>query len=237
MQYLRNLYLLSGMPYSVSVSVHAVTGKNGIVLFDTGTDEGEMEIVDRNLKYWGLDTIPITDVFITHSHMDHSGNAKLLRDRGARIIAGPIDADAIEKGDERTIDFALLREFKPCPVDVIAQDEEVIETRAGISVKCFHTPGHSPGSMLYRVDVDGKQVMFTGDTIRVGEFCETGVLGWTGGPDVDIPTYIKSLGRAARLKCDVVCGGHFLPCMEDGWKILCLTYRRALEDLRLPRSL
>lgn len=64
------------------------------------------------MKIWGLEKRRISDVFLTHAHFDHAGNAFWFEKNGARIWAGEADAASIENGDEHTIAFAYGKNFQ-----------------------------------------------------------------------------------------------------------------------------
>ena len=43
------------------------------------------------------------------------------------------------------------------------------ELRAGaVALRCLHTPGHTPGSTSFALEVDGRTTLFTGDTLFRG---------------------------------------------------------------------
>lgn len=231
MQIVKDLYLVCGFPYGIHANIHAVKNGDGIVLFDCGTNLMEAGVAEKNLAYWGLGDLPITHVFVTHVHQDHGGNSKYFQDKGAKIIAGPGDAEGIETADLRTIDYALCEKAVPCKMDIIPTDGQVIDAN-GLKVECIHIPGHSDGSMIYRIELNGQIVAFTGDSIRCGTNAQSAILGWTGGHDYDREQYIKSLGKVARMHCDILCGGHFQPMIGDAWKLMGWAYRAACEDLR-----
>lgn len=83
-------------------------------------------------------------VFDTHEHFDHCTDNALAKHRtGAKVYAHRL-ADVPEK-------------------DVDLEDGDVVKV-GELKVRVHHTPGHSPGSVLYHV---GKHC-FTGDTLFVG---------------------------------------------------------------------
>lgn len=236
MHLMKDLYMVCGFPYAVHTNVYIIRGPEGLVMVDTGTNPKELEVIEKHMAEWDLKLSDVTDVLITHCHMDHGGNAKLLRDMGARIIIGDADADPVEQGGDRIIDYALMETYTPCPVDLRVTDGMVFNA-GGMTFDVLHVPGHTDGSVFYRVELEGKKVVFTGDTIRVSTNCSDAILGWTGGPDSNLPVYIQSMSRAARYECDVVCGGHYQMCMQEGWRILQLAYKKALEDFRIPKNI
>ena len=233
MQLIQDIFLASGFAYGLHPNVYAVKGDGALVLIDSGLDENDLAVIDRSLHAWGLEQLPITHVLITHAHFDHAGNALALRRRGAHIVAGPGDAEGIAQGDERTIPYAYGRKFPACPVDLQVKEGDVVHA-AGLAFEVLHMPGHSGGSVFYRLVKDGRTVLFTGDTLHVGHNCESALLGWTGGIDYDRHAYLRSLARCATLGADVILAGHYQPCLSDGYKVLQKAYALALVELRRP---
>lgn len=233
MQVLKDVYLLSGYPYSVSSNVFAVKGKHSIVLIDTGTDAYDMGVIENNLVYWGLSNYPISHVLITHAHLDHGGNAHLFQDRGSKIVASPYEADGLELADERCIGYAFDKKPIPCRVDLRVHEGDIIKAFE-LDFEVIEAPGHSGGSLIYRLVLDGKIILFTGDTIRVGMNCDSAVLGWSGAVDYNRELYLETLGKISKLEADVILGGHFQPCLQNGWKILGKAYTQALLEFNPP---
>jgi glyoxylase-like metal-dependent hydrolase (beta-lactamase superfamily II) len=233
MQLIQDIYLVSGFAYGLHPNVYAVKGDGAMVLIDTGLDGNDLSVIDETLHTWGLDQLPISHVLITHAHFDHTGNASILRRRGAQIVAGPGDAEGIEQGDDRTIPYAYGRKFPACPVDLRVKEGDLVHA-AGLDFQVIHMPGHSGGSVFYRLVHQGRVVLFTGDTLHMGHNCETALLGWTGGIDYDRQAYLQSLSRCARLEADVILAGHYQPCLKDGYKVLQKAYALALVELRRP---
>lgn len=242
MEIIRDLYQVCGYPFGVHANIHAIKYSAGVMLFDCGTNLMEAQMAERNLAYWGLGDLPVTHVFVTHVHQDHGGNSKYFQDKGAAIYAGPTDADNIENGTAITIDYALLEKAVPCPGIQTVRDGD--EIRAGeLTIRCVHIPGHSPGSILYHVKLNGENVCFGGDSIRCATNAKDAILGWTGGLDYDRETYIRSLNRLCdmvrhgELRCDVLCGGHFQPMIGNAYKLIYWAYRDACENLRECKNL
>ena len=233
MQIIKDVFLLSGHAYGLHPNVYAVRGTNGLVMIDSGLDEIDLSVIDRSCREWGLDKLPITHLLLTHAHFDHSGNAQILRQRGAVVVAGPSDAEGIEAGDDRTIPYAYGRMFPACKVDIRVSDGDTIHS-GELVFSVIHVPGHSNGSVFYRLEKNGKVILFTGDVVRVKGNCEGALLGWSGGIDYNPDLYMKSLARIAKMECDILLGGHFHPCLKDGYKILQNAYMRALLDFRKP---
>jgi glyoxylase-like metal-dependent hydrolase (beta-lactamase superfamily II) len=224
MEIIRNVYLVSGSPYGTHENVYVIKGSDALVMIDTGIDEEELKIIFENISYWGLKDYPISHVLITHSHYDHCANAHLLRKRGAKIVAGPGDAEGIAIGDDRTASyaFAYKGKFIPCPVDLKVGDGDTINA-AGLKIEAIHVPGYTRGSMIYKLMAEGKTILFTGDVVKVVfrqlNFLEP-KLGWSGGIDYDKKTYYESLKKISNIKADILLPGHLELCVREGWQIL-----------------
>jgi len=87
-------------------AAESVTGSNYLIetsggkslLVDCGLFQGSREMEDRNWEEWGYDPKAITNLLLTHAHIDHSGRIpKIVKDgfRG-RIVTSPPTAELCE---------------------------------------------------------------------------------------------------------------------------------------------
>jgi glyoxylase-like metal-dependent hydrolase (beta-lactamase superfamily II) len=202
---------------------------------DSGGDEEEIRIIDQGLAYWGLSELPITHVLICHAHAYHMGNARVFRKRGAAIVAGAGDAEAIETGNVKVVDSGPFKtkRFVPCAVDLRVRDGDLVEA-AGLRFEVISVPGHTAGSTFYKLVMDGKTVLFTGDAVTVADECKSSVLGWPGSADYDRAAYFESIKKVSKMHADVILPSEYEICLRDGSRILQDSYRRALLDWRQP---
>lgn len=238
MRLLQNVYLVSGPMYGSRQNVYAVCCGRSIVLIDSGLDRKDYEIIQRNLSYWNLDAFPVARLLLTHAHCEHSGNAYRCREVGARVAIHEAEAEAVEKGTDRTAVYAFIQldKFRTCSIDDRLEDEDVIE-QEGMYFKVIHTPGHSDGSVVYELTTEGKVILFTGDTLLADTLCRRCALGWTGGVDYNREKYIDSLLMLSHRKADLVLPGHGEICMKDGGRFLGGGHLRArLELLNKPEQ-
>ncbi|HEX5266520.1 MAG TPA: MBL fold metallo-hydrolase [Acidimicrobiales bacterium] len=118
-------------------------------------------------------------VLETHGHWDHIQAVPAVRDAGYDV--GVTQADA-----------GMLPSY-----DFILEDDTVI-TVGRLRLRTIHTPGHTPGSMSFRLE--GSPVLFSGDTLFPGG---PGATKFEGG---DFPTIIRSIEDRlfSRLEPEVV---------------------------------
>jgi glyoxylase-like metal-dependent hydrolase (beta-lactamase superfamily II) len=240
MQVTKDIYMVLGGAYANIANIFVIKGKNALVMIDTAENTDELAVIDENLHYWGLDSYPISHVLISHKHFNHIGNAHILQKRGALIAAGEPDAAAIENGDINGINdfgpFPVKEDYIPCKVDIKVRDGDIIHA-AGLDFDVIGAPGHTDGSVFYRLKIDGKVVLFTGDVVNSGPDCRSALLGWEGGADFNRETYFASIKRFSTMPCDLLLSGHYQLCMWDGWKILQGAYAKALTQWQSPSVL
>ena len=129
-------------------------------------------------------TLGVTKVLETHGHWDHIQAVPAVRDAGISVAVTSADA-------------GMLPSY-----DLILEDEESIRV-GDLRVKTLTTPGHTPGSICF--DVEGTNLLFTGDTLFPGG---PGNTSFEGG---DFPTIIESIERRIFAKFDpdtLVLPGH-----------------------------
>ena len=129
----------------------------------------------------GLEAEPLIDylsenhlnplaVILTHGHIDHIAGLVFLQKNWPeiKVYIHKLDVPMLE-GKDNLSEFTgqTLSRLK---ADFLLEDGQVIEI-AGIKLKVFHTPGHTPGSIcLYSSD---DKIVFAGDTIFAGSVGRT----------------------------------------------------------------
>jgi glyoxylase-like metal-dependent hydrolase (beta-lactamase superfamily II) len=229
MQLLRGLYLVGGRHFfradpgraGADCNVFAVRTDEGVVLVDCGYDRVSLEVIDQNLRYWGMEPGDVRCVLLTHSHFDHTGNARALKERGARLVAHHTVAAALAAGDERTIHYAFGRaDFPTCEVDLPLGERDTV--RVGqFAFDAINIPGHSDGSMAYLTECDGRRVMFVGDFVfHERPPTADGTLAWSGGTEFDTDKFLDSLLRVQRMRVDALLPGHGAFLLTNGSAIV-----------------
>ncbi|GAY13810.1 MBL fold metallo-hydrolase [Mycobacterium sp. shizuoka-1] len=124
-------------------------------------------------------------VLLTHGHIDHIWSAQKVGDTfGCPVFIHPEDryllADPIRGFGPRLGQIAFGALFRePKQVVELDRDGDKLEL-GGISVTVDHTPGHTRGSVVFRVPDGLNQVAFTGDTLFKQSVGRTDLPGGSG---------------------------------------------------------
>jgi len=124
-------------------------------------------------------------VLNTHLHFDHQfGNRFLFDTFGIEPEAGKEDEYLLENVIAQTRSFGMDVDEEAQPLGgYITENQEIKFGNA--TLKVFHVPGHSPGSMAFYVEKEG--VLFAGDVLFRGS------IGRTDLPGGDYATLIRSI--------------------------------------------
>ena len=189
-----NLYFVG----TREVSSHLIDTGDGLILLDTSYPD-TVDIMLGNIQKLGFSLQDIKILLHSHGHVDHiGGTAQLMKQAGAKAYIGALDAD-MASGKAKT-DFAeeLGLEFDDYfTPDVLLQDGN--EIRLGNTViKCIHTPGHTPGTMSYFLNItDGTTVykcaMMGGSGTNSMEYAHLNKYGLTDRWRKEYPQVIAGL--------------------------------------------
>lgn len=130
---------------------------------------------------------PITRIFATHTHQDHSPAAALLKARTGAPLHGRLPAHP-EWQDAS---------FVP---DLPLQGGERIVLDEGVTLRAVHTPGHASNHLCYVLEEE--KTLFSGDHVMQRS---TVVIN---PPDGDMASYVASLRRLCELDLEWIAPGH-----------------------------
>lgn len=148
------------------VYVYIITGEK-ISLIDTGV-AGSKKIIFDYIESIGKNPKDIENIFLTHSHPDHIGSAKSIKqETGCKIYIHGAEKDWAQ-------DVDLQYRERPVPgfhnfvegsiqIDFLLSGGDEINLGGSLSLKAFHTPGHSQGSVSYLLKQDN--ALFCGDAV------------------------------------------------------------------------
>ncbi len=144
---------------ALSTNCYIITAENNTaVIIDPASSE---EVIDflksRNLKAGGI--------ILTHGHYDHfAGVSEIKQEYDCEIYAPA--GDSVMFGDpDKCWAYFMPVPFKAVKPDHLYSDGDIIKI-CGAEFEAMSTPGHTEGSsILFYKRKDGKNVIFTGDTI------------------------------------------------------------------------
>ena len=198
----KDLWQVGGEGFTASgdAAVYLVHFGDQAALIDAGCGHGHDRLVG-NITACLPEAIPISMLLLTHCHFDHTGGAEAARRHyQCRIFAHEKDALYLESGDsEVTAASWYGSQMAPLTIDhILREQKETIAVGNG-SITAYHCPGHSPGSVIYTTELDGKKVLFGQD---VHGPIHPGLLS-------DRELYQQSLKFMLSLNADILCEGHF----------------------------
>lgn len=230
-----NIFLLSGGIYGQLGNVVGIRHKDGLILVDDGNPNA-VDTIRENLQYWRMTEKDVTHVFLTHGHDDHAGTSKFFQDAGAKIVVGKDDAYMLRQGN-----FGERSPFKnhtmpPCDPDVLIENDTHLSI-GGVEIDAYVMPGHTNGTLVYEMTVDGESVLFTGDMFNCdGEKGDIATTWWPGDMDFNAQKLGESFARLWDMKLapTIVIGGHGNPRIgKDAKDMIMIAYKYYLLNCRL----
>ncbi len=197
-----------------ALNIALVRSGERLVLIDSGVGDG-FEYFTRagrsvmRLESAGIDLNAITDIVITHMHMDHVGGlnvdgvkAKLRPDVRIHVAAAEVEfwknPDFSKTVMPETVPPALRKaaaRFAELYSENIVQFDQTVDIAAGVSARV--TGGHTPGHCVVDVASKGEKLTFVGDAIfEVGFDKPEWQNGFEHEPEVAMDVRIALLNEA-----------------------------------------
>jgi len=169
-------------------------------LVDAGCGKEVNRLFD-NIGECGVEPSKIRYLLITHCHFDHTGGIEAIRDKtGCKVVAHALEAPYMENGDSVVTAANWYGTFfPPTTIDIKLEGDRSDIELGGRKITAVHTPGHSPGSVVYLTESDGLKVLFAQDVH--GPLHEN-LLS-------NAKQYNRSLELLLTLDADILCEGHF----------------------------
>lgn len=181
-------------------AIYLINFEGHAALVDAGCGRFSKRVI-KNVQASGVVLQEIEYLLITHCHYDHTGGARDLKQAtGCQLIAHELDARYLEEGDDTvTASKWYGAKMEPLSIDrklTLPREEIQLGNR---SIEAVHTPGHSPGSVVYLTESEGLRVLFGQDV--------------HGPLDPSLRSnrkdYLQSLDLLLSLNADILCEGHY----------------------------
>jgi glyoxylase-like metal-dependent hydrolase (beta-lactamase superfamily II) len=195
-------------------NVYALRAGSEAVLIDFGSGA----VLDR-LGELGIERV--TDVLLTHHHRDQVQGLGRATANGTNVWAPPFDAPLVADVDlnwqTRPLDVDYdLREDRFSAVESIEVAGTVPEYRSArfgaFEITTLPTPGHTPGSVTYLVEIEGKRLAFVGDLLSGdGKVWSLAATQWSYSGVEGQESTIVSLAELAKHEPDLLLPSHGEP--------------------------
>ena len=195
-------------PHRDSGNVYLITGRRP-TLIDCGSRRGVPHLL-RNLAQLGVGVPDLAQIIATHGDCDHIQGYHDLRQQhpGLPLYIHPLDWSLVQESNPyRNANYLYQMPFVPLRAEDCLPLTESDRIPAGDGeLAVYHTPGHTEGSVCLHGEIDGRKILFAGDTVG-------GAMRSLDGADLAIwaqaaRTWRRSLERLSGLELDWVLNGH-----------------------------
>lgn len=169
-------------PFTYKGTNTYIVGKDALAIIDPGP----LDANHLNTIIHAIDQRPVSHIFISHTHMDHSPLARELQSKtGAKIVgAAPhfLSRD-LHLGEINQLDAAADYDYAP---DAVLSDTDLVDGD-GWCLEAVATPGHTANHLAFALK--GTDILFSADH----------VMAWAttivAPPDGSMRDYMASLDK------------------------------------------
>ncbi len=194
-----------------------LVGDENLYVIDPGADkEDEFEHLAVQIEHHLIPGGRVAGILLTHSHRDHVGAARFVRERFDAPLAAHRDT-------QRQLDF---------DVDELLEDGQVIEVSGnpGWRLKCLHTPGHDPGHMCFLEECT--RTLLAGDMVT-----QTGSVIIAPKLEGSMQNYLDSLRRLLNEDIRLIIPAHGLLLERPQQRLQEILDHRLARERRIAKAL
>ena len=220
-----------------TIASYLIPHSRGGILIETGPGSTVQNLTKRLAEY-GLKPADISDVFLTHIHLDHGGAAGWMARQGARIHVHPVGAPHLINPEKLLKSAAriygdsmetLWGDFLAVPESQLSilEDNEIVEVN-GIKIQALDTPGHANHHFAYLYE----GICFSGDIggVRLSVGPRHLRLPMPP-PEFQLETWRSSLKRLAAASFSRIAPTHFGIFDDPGWHLAALA--KTLDEIEV----
>jgi glyoxylase-like metal-dependent hydrolase (beta-lactamase superfamily II) len=230
-----------GLTHYLDCHVYLLHDGDEYALIDAGSGV-HSEKLTENLKHAVADLSRLRYLLLTHCHGDHAGGVHMIqRACSPQVVSSDWEALMLESGSDDDLGLTQARFAGTYPPDyrfthakagrTLNDGDELQLGR--LKIRSIPTPGHTRGSVCYRVDTPGDTLLFSGDTVFWG-----GLIQLLNTPGSEISEYRAGVQRLQNLGVDCLFPGHGLWALRNGQahidKMLYYFKRSALPPMPFP---
>lgn len=203
-----------------AIASYLLTDGSDHALIECGPSSTRERLV-AGLREHGLEPGDISDVLVTHIHLDHAGSAGWWAGRGARVhvhaFGAPhlIDPTKLLNSARRIYGEDMDRlwgEIDPAPAELVHPIEDGDDIHAaGVTLRAIETPGHARHHHAFVTEIEGRRICFTGDAAAMIVPDRAYITIPAPPPEFDIEQWFDSIDRLIALDADRLMLTHFGP--------------------------
>jgi len=197
-----------------TIAVFCIPHDHGALLIETGPSTVINTVAER-LNVMGLAPSDITDVLVSHIHLDHAGAAGWWAEQGATVhvheVGAPHLADPSKLLKSATRIYGddmdrLWGEMRPVPKAQlnVLRDGDTVQVD-DLTLTALDTPGHAYHHHAYLLD----GIAFTGDVAGVRLPGATHMSPPLAPPEIDLEAWRKSIERLQAHELTHIAPTHF----------------------------
>jgi len=245
---LKNIHTIDlqflGMKHAIAS--YLIPHRRGAVLVECGPGS-TVAALQAGIENLGFSVSDITDLFLTHIHLDHAGASGWLARRGVRVHVHPVGAPHLIQPEKLLASArriygeamdSLWGEFLPVPAERlnVLKDCQPVEVE-GLALRPIDTPGHASHHFAYLFD----EVCFSGD---IGGIRMPGVRHLRlpmPPPEFHLESWRESLEKLKRERFACIAPTHFGAFDDPAWHLAAL--EKAMDEVEawmeavMPRGL
>lgn len=229
-----------------AIAAYLIPHRKGAVLVECGPGS-TIPALQAGIENLGFSLSDITDLFLTHIHLDHAGASGWLARRGVRVHVHPVGAPHLIQPEKLlasarriygdTMD-SLWGQFLPVPEDRlnVLRDCQPVEVE-DLVLRPIDTPGHASHHFAYLFD----EVCFSGD---IGGIRMPGIRHLRlpmPPPEFHLESWRESLEKLKRERFAFIVPTHFGAFDDPAWHLAAL--EKAMDEVEawmeavMPRGL
>ncbi len=217
-----------------AIAAFLIPHRDGAVLVESGP-ASTLPALEAGLKANGYRLSDISDLLLTHIHLDHAGAAGYIANQGARVhvheVGAPhlLDPSRLLASAQRIYQDQMDRlwgEFLPVPKSRLHALKNGDEIEVGeLRFAAVDTPGHANHHMAYIFE----RLCFSGDVGGVRRPGLPHIELPLPPPEVDLKKWAESIERIAQIGPEAIAPTHFGIFTDVGWHLSAL--KKGLEQI------
>ena len=211
---------------SMDSNITFIQSEDHHVLVDAGTGMN-YHALDKELQTLGSSLPQLTDIVLTHSHIDHIGGViPIVQEGSPKIHLHRAEGEPINEGNmSQTLAGTFGVDLPPFKIEGLLEEGSILEF-GDVKMEVYHTPGHSLGSICMMIIDTG--ILITGDTLFPG-----GSFGRTDFPTGSDRDLVESLRRISEMSFEIGLPGHMHAMKFNAQKSAHSSYQMAKSMFRM----